>query len=192
MDNDQNKSHYRASEPLLKRRCHSCKCEAQIECLVGCRNPSCKLLYCRKCLTSRYKFSKAKASTLPTLNWRCPVCTRRCFCTECLTLGVSMPVQKVLGLHKNSRTARYKRKRIRKSVDCVLHKEQNPQPSSPQGADSLHKEFHNRVFPIGSLPSEHSRKAHANTIPVREKSPPNDNNLPSPISMFCPSPCSSL
>ncbi len=73
---------------LVKRRCHSCKCEIAEALSVPCRSDHCHKFFCQKCLTSRYKYSKAKAATLPSLNWKCPVCTRRCFCIECEEAGL--------------------------------------------------------------------------------------------------------
>jgi hypothetical protein len=101
---------------IIKRRCHSCKCDFPTECLVSCRNMCCKLLYCRKCLTSRYKYSKAKSANLPTLNWKCPVCTRKCYCPECVKAGLTVPpVQKVITKPKVQNCTWYRKKRVRKS-----------------------------------------------------------------------------
>lgn len=65
--------------------CHCCKKSWISDYLVPCKTPFCGRLFCYKCLTSRYKYSKAKAARLPTPSWRCPVCTHKCHCEECQT-----------------------------------------------------------------------------------------------------------
>ena len=105
---------------LVKFQCHSCKCESALELLVPCKNSCCGLLYCRKCLTSRYKYSRAKAANLPTLSWRCPVCTCRCFCDNCVETGATIQPQKVINKTKSTTGNWYRKKRIRKAKKFKL------------------------------------------------------------------------
>jgi hypothetical protein len=100
---------------MIKRLCHSCKCDFPLEFLVPCRNTCCNRLYCRKCLTSRYKYSRVKASHLPTPNWKCPVCTRRCWCADCVNEGVPVKIQKAISKSKIITSTWYRKKRIRRS-----------------------------------------------------------------------------
>ncbi len=100
---------------VLKLRCHSCKCDCPAEQLVPCRSPGCKLFYCRRCLTSRYKYSKTKSANLPTMSWKCPVCCHRCYCETCISAGVSAPPEKVIYKPKSTVGTWYRKRRIRKS-----------------------------------------------------------------------------
>ena len=109
-------NHYECkSGSVIKRRCHSCKCDFPLDDLAPCRNLCCGLLYCRKCLTSRYKYSRVKAANLPTFNWKCPVCTRRCFCSECINAGVAVQIQKAISKTKVQTSTWYRKKRIRRA-----------------------------------------------------------------------------
>ncbi len=101
---------------IIKRRCHSCKCEIDEELSVPCRGENCHLFFCQKCLTSRYKYSKVKAASLPSLNWRCPVCTRRCFCEDCASSG-NLPRRRKQLAKRNLYTIR---RRPKKRPRCTL------------------------------------------------------------------------
>jgi hypothetical protein len=125
MFEDRQQPHHRCCG-VVKRICHSCKCEADGELLVPCRAEGCHKFFCRRCLTSRYKFSKAKASHLPSQNWRCPACTRRCYCTECVLAGTKpkqlKPIKKLRTYVK--RGHRRKKSRLRKA--CPSSGSQSP------------------------------------------------------------------
>ena len=84
---------------IIKPVCHYCKKYNPTEFFVPCRSGCCKLFFCHKCLTSRYKYSHVKASQLPTPNWKCPVCTNRCYCDYCISHGISIPM-KTKKIHK--------------------------------------------------------------------------------------------
>ena len=70
------------SGPIIP--CHYCKRSFNQKSLVGCKVKNCGNFFCRKCLTSKYKFSKQKANQLPTTTWKCPTCTCKCLCSEFL------------------------------------------------------------------------------------------------------------
>ena len=105
---------------LVKRICHSCKCETEGNFLVPCHAEGCHKFFCRRCLTSRYKFSKAKAAHLPSFNWRCPACTRRCYCADCVETGTKpkqhKPIKKLRVYVR--RGFKRKRQRIKKSLEA--------------------------------------------------------------------------
>eukprot|EP00824_Muranothrix_gubernata_P000166 TRINITY_DN1018_c0_g1_i1.p1 TRINITY_DN1018_c0_g1~~TRINITY_DN1018_c0_g1_i1.p1 ORF type:complete len:350 (-),score=4.31 TRINITY_DN1018_c0_g1_i1:13-1062(-) len=63
--------------------CHHCRQFIDKVNLAECQVKGCKKSYCRICLSSKYKFSKAKALQLPTATWKCPACTRKCSCQAC-------------------------------------------------------------------------------------------------------------
>jgi hypothetical protein len=81
---------------LVRLLCHFCKRFCLPDSFIPCKTPCCGKLFCHKCLTSRYKYSKAKVSRLPisplhgelrydrgvTPNWMCLVCTKKCVCEE--------------------------------------------------------------------------------------------------------------
>jgi len=103
--------HNHSPETMVKRICHSCKCEIGEAFAVPCRAEGCHKFFCQKCLTSRYKYSKAKAASLPSLNWRCPVCTRRCYCLDCIEAGLVVKKRKTVYKHDIYST---RKKRVRK------------------------------------------------------------------------------
>ena len=45
---------------------------------------------------SKYKYSRAKAMTLPTPHWKCPVCGHRCKCESCKKEEVKFIIKKEL------------------------------------------------------------------------------------------------
>ena len=100
-------------ESVVKRRCHSCKCDIAEAFSVPCRADHCHKFFCQKCLTSRYKYSKAKAASLPSINWKCPVCTRRCFCLECINTGLVVRKRKAIYKRDMYTTRRRTKKRPR-------------------------------------------------------------------------------
>lgn len=114
---------------ILKFICHCCKRTTTSENMVPCKTPGCDLFFCHRCLTSRYKYSYAKTAKLPTPHWKCPVCTRKCRCTECPPPLPSATVQALLGgkslvedntcAHQQRRKKRI-RKGKRKSPDSSL------------------------------------------------------------------------
>eukprot|EP00826_Nyctotherus_ovalis_P017707 TRINITY_DN1522_c0_g1_i6.p1 TRINITY_DN1522_c0_g1~~TRINITY_DN1522_c0_g1_i6.p1 ORF type:complete len:252 (-),score=-15.13 TRINITY_DN1522_c0_g1_i6:136-891(-) len=71
---------------LARLLCHLCKRFCVPGSFIPCKTPCCGKLFCNKCLTSQYKYSKSKVSRLPTPMWRCPVCTKKCKCDECCEL----------------------------------------------------------------------------------------------------------
>ncbi len=123
------------NEAIVKLRCHSCKCDSNIDQLVRCRNPGCGLFYCRRCLTSRYKYSRAKAANLPTLNWQCPVCCKRCYCDTCVSVGLTVPPVKVVNKIKATASNWYRKKRIRKSHGSK-HKLSGPQEQNEMSSST--------------------------------------------------------
>jgi len=60
--------------------CHYCNKEFSSSSLSKCKIVECGKMFCRRCLTSKYKFSKLKAAQLPTPCWKCPSCTYKCLC----------------------------------------------------------------------------------------------------------------
>lgn len=74
--------------------CHCCKLELTGDILVPCKSETCHHFFCRKCLTSHYKYSKAKTARLPSLKWKCPICKSRCYCDECINAGYSQKPKK--------------------------------------------------------------------------------------------------
>lgn len=117
------------NQEIAKFICHCCKKLISSELIIPCKTKLCKLFFCHKCLTSRYKYSKVKVSKLPTPNWKCPVCANRCRCKDCAQLGVVMPTKKpyspILVKKKLIKpidvlNCPYKRKRIRKDKDVFL------------------------------------------------------------------------
>lgn len=107
---------------MMKLRCHSCKREAPLDCLVQCKSGCCCLLYCRRCLTSRYKYSRAKAANLPTAHWKCPVCSNRCHCETCVSEGYALPVHKTIS-KKTAAASWYRKKRIRRNRKVKLKRD---------------------------------------------------------------------
>lgn len=69
----------RTKEPHI---CHYCKLALAPRFIVPCKVP-CGRFFCRKCLTRYYKFSRTKCAKLPSATWRCPVCTKKCYCESC-------------------------------------------------------------------------------------------------------------
>lgn len=63
--------------------CHFCNKTGPSRFLVCCQSV-CDLSFCRKCLTRHYKYSRPKCAKLPSVSWKCPVCTRKYRCKECL------------------------------------------------------------------------------------------------------------
>lgn len=131
---------------LLKLICHCCKCTVPNELTVCCMTPGCNLFYCHRCLTSRYKYSYAKTAKLPTPKWKCPVCTRRCWCNECVQTGVAMPLKK--SLNKNTTCVhQYRRKkRIRKGkrmADRSSLKIEFSVRTTP--SEKVHQEVHSTI-----------------------------------------------
>jgi len=61
--------------------CHHC---GIVQAKYSCKNPKCKEMFCRVCLTSIYRFSRnALKRILKSLRWECPVCRRKCRCGKC-------------------------------------------------------------------------------------------------------------
>jgi len=60
--------------------CHYCNKKLSANSFAKCKVTGCGKQFCRKCLTSKYKFSKLKAAQLPTPLWKCPSCTFKCLC----------------------------------------------------------------------------------------------------------------
>ena len=78
----------------VRNCCHYCKLPSPPRFLVPCKIP-CGLYFCRKCLIKYYKFSRVKCSKLPTANWKCPVCTIKCQCSDCRKSNSVQPIEKV-------------------------------------------------------------------------------------------------
>ena len=108
------------TDTVIKRRCHSCKQEFAESQSVACREDHCCKFFCQRCLTSRYKYSKTKAATLPSLNWKCPVCTKRCFCPDCIATGNVPKKRKAISKKASYTTRRRTRKRARPRCQNVL------------------------------------------------------------------------
>lgn len=100
---------------LIRPLCHFCKRLCSPDTFIPCKTPSCGRLFCHKCLTSRYKYSKAKVSRLPTPNWKCPFCTRKCACEDCI--GESDGPLKKLRTKKIK--AKYRYKKLKTSIRTV-------------------------------------------------------------------------
>lgn len=75
----------RTKEPQL---CHYCKLLLAPRFIVPCK-VTCGRFFCRKCLTRYYKFSRPKCAKLPSATWKCPVCTKRCYCEGCQANTIS-------------------------------------------------------------------------------------------------------
>lgn len=106
---------------VIKRKCHSCKCEVLEGNLVACQSECCHKFFCQKCLTSRYKYSRAKAAKLPSFHWKCPVCARHCYCDDCLASNnppKKRRLIKKIKLYTNTRR-KYKRARLKKMATSV-------------------------------------------------------------------------
>lgn len=106
------------SNRILKPVCHSCKLLVDPLFLVPCKIVHCDCFFCHKCLTSRYKYSKAKVVSLSTanhrgVNWKCPYCMSRCQCNDCVEVGRAPVKKKGMSMRDTIRHF-YKRKRIRK------------------------------------------------------------------------------
>eukprot|EP00826_Nyctotherus_ovalis_P062694 TRINITY_DN9119_c0_g1_i4.p2 TRINITY_DN9119_c0_g1~~TRINITY_DN9119_c0_g1_i4.p2 ORF type:complete len:157 (+),score=4.96 TRINITY_DN9119_c0_g1_i4:247-717(+) len=99
---------------LAKAICHCCKLAPGSESLVPCKTAHCDRLFCHRCLTSRYKYSRTKVAKLPTVNWRCPFCADRCKCDECARSGRAAPIKKRTLKWKELTRHYYKKRRIRK------------------------------------------------------------------------------
>lgn len=95
---------------VVRLLCHCCKRHCAFDYLVPCKTLGCGRFFCHKCLTSRYKYSHAKISRLPSPNWRCPVCTGRCRCEECSSV-FDVPVKKrgIKKMKKNHHAYRKKK-----------------------------------------------------------------------------------
>ncbi len=106
----ENTTSVRGYREVVRRCCHSCGNDIAEALSVPCRGEQCHLVFCQKCLTSRYKYSRVKASSLPSINWRCPVCTKRCYCSECVKAGC-IPKKRKLLSKKNPYTSRRRQKR---------------------------------------------------------------------------------
>lgn len=65
-----------------KPLCHRCARGPGPVPLIKCQKKGCELFYCRRCLTCACKYSKKAASALPTPDWECPRCRRRCTCKK--------------------------------------------------------------------------------------------------------------
>jgi len=89
--------------------CHYCKAVLSTSLLVSCKISGCGLFFCHRCLVSKYKYSKAKAITLPTPHWKCPVCGNRCKCESCKEGGVKFIIKK--GLSEDTKYILYKRRK---------------------------------------------------------------------------------
>lgn len=105
------------SKGVIKSMCHCCKQTFSSDFIVSCKTECCGRIFCHKCLTSRYKYSRAKVSRLPTPNWRCPVCTNRCQCDVCVKAGVAISLKKKVIRRKNEICLIRKKKRKRKSKE---------------------------------------------------------------------------
>ena len=62
--------------------CHRCSQIRPPRFLVACQN-SCGMYFCKKCLIRYYKYSREKCSKLPSPNWKCPACSKKCGCQKC-------------------------------------------------------------------------------------------------------------
>lgn len=60
--------------------CHHCRKNSDLNKLIKCKSPSCKLFYCQNCLTKKYKYSKSAARKLTHKTWICPRCNGNCHC----------------------------------------------------------------------------------------------------------------
>jgi len=82
-----------------RRFCHYCTNTGPPRFMVLCQ-VGCDLSFCRKCLTRYYKYSRTKCSKLPSVNWRCPVCTKKCQCEGCQGAAtISCSKNKGVGKH---------------------------------------------------------------------------------------------
>lgn len=124
---------------LVRPLCHFCRRLCSLDTSIPCKTPSCGKLFCHKCLTSRYKYSKAKVSRLPTPNWKCPYCTKRCACDDCIgELGAPL---------KRGRTGKYKvnkyrykklKTSIRRVVKCYSRTDANTKaPLDDKGSHKI-------------------------------------------------------
>lgn len=68
--------------PKPPQICHFCKLLLASRYVVPCKL-LCGQYFCRRCLTSQYKYSRQKCAKLPSRAWRCPVCTNKCGCESC-------------------------------------------------------------------------------------------------------------
>ena len=99
---------------LIKLMCHCCKRFTSSEFIVPCKTPGCNLLFCNRCLTSRFKYSHAKADRLPTAHWKCPVCTHKCKCDICQPEEHPKPVKEDSTIFNSFPLKCHRKKRIRK------------------------------------------------------------------------------
>lgn len=131
---------------IVKLMCHCCKKFTSSEFLVPCKIPGCKLLFCHKCLTSRFKYSHAKTATLPTAHWKCPVCANRCRCEVCIEKEVVVLNEKK-PLRPNSTVPHsHRKKRIRK--DKRNHCDAPTKPEQLMRCSISEKETHEICSPI--------------------------------------------
>ena len=92
-------------QAITKPICHYCKRFINSEALVPCKILRCGLFFCHACLTSKYKYSKSKAESLPTEHWKCPVCGNRCKCDFCKHDITKIPIKK--GITKRHKAVQY-------------------------------------------------------------------------------------
>lgn len=128
-----------------RRFCHYCNYTGPPRFMVLCQ-VGCDLSFCRKCLTRYYKYSRTKCSKLPSVNWRCPVCTKKCQCEECQEVAtVSCSKNKGAGksvLYKKRNTSRSSEK-IKKPNRKVISSRKYFEPSNDdrcRGSSNLMKE----------------------------------------------------
>lgn len=100
------------------RFCHYCKLSAPPRFMVPCQIP-CGLYFCRKCLTKYYKYSRPKCAKLPSVNWRCPVCTSKCQCEDCQEIATD-PCAKNMLEPRERQQETYNYKKVTGDVkECV-------------------------------------------------------------------------
>lgn len=132
--------------------CHCCKTQTFPHFLVPCKTSGCGFFFCHRCLTSRYKYSKAKVVKLPTAHWKCPVCAERCQCDECISAGISIPIKKKV-VKRRDLTGHFRRKkRIRKPIFNVQTNLETKTPYSERETNPFFSPLPQRsVFPISSI-----------------------------------------
>jgi len=137
---------------LSKLRCHCCKKMTSLDFLIQCKTSGCSFLFCHKCLTSRYKYSKVKVSSLPTAHWKCPVCARRCQCVNCIESGIAMPIKKKIMKRKRVIRCVRKKNRIRKPVFIIQNICDIKAPlSEKQTKELLTPIVHHKMLPISGM-----------------------------------------
>ena len=111
----------------IKLMCHTCRKSFSSEFMVSCMTSGCNLMFCHKCLTSKFKYSRAKAESLPTTHWKCPVCSKKCKCNHCSrkTKGIQIPIKKAIVKPISAGFSPYHKQRIQKSygypfkIECL-------------------------------------------------------------------------